>query len=305
MPIRDTPFIHDALTGRRITPWWLSYLLVLLVFILGIPGIVGAVFQQTWKVDAGTPEAQLQEAVTFGAGLLGLFAWLLLYERRRLVTLGFRRPGRGILTLIAGIAVGIVLNAIPTAFLWAIGAYVVAEPAEGSSSGLSAVPMLLLILLFVLVQSGTEESLMRGFLLQSNAAKLPGWLAVLLPAVAFTVFHGVSTKPLAFGTIFFFALLVTFLVLRQGGLWIAIGIHTGWNFAMGNLFGIPVSGLPPHSVSGIFLDRSPGAPDWLTGGDFGTEGGLPAAIVLAIAAGASFLVFRAWDAKRSPVATTV
>ncbi len=298
MSVRDTPFVQDATTGRRVTPWWLSYILTLVVFILVLPGIVGAIFQQTWKVDPGTPVAQLQEAVTFGAGILGLFVWVWLYERRSIASLGFRRPVRGILSLAVGIVVGIVLNSIPTLFLWGVGAYVQVEPPAGSTTGLSAVPVLLLILVFVLVQSGTEETLTRGFMLQSSGVALPGWLAVLLPAVVFTLFHGVLVKPFAFASIFFFALLVTFVVLRQGALWIAIGIHTGWNFAMGNLYGIPVSGLPPHTASAMFLAPAEGAPNWLTGGEFGTEASLPADIVLAIAALAAYLVFRSWDAKR-------
>lgn len=299
MSVRDTPFIQDAKTGKRVTPWWLTYILVLIVFILGLPGILGAIFQQTWKVEVGTPEAQLQEALTFGIGFVGLVVWVWLYERRSIASLGFRRPGRGVLTLLAGVVVGIVLNSIPTLFLWGVGAYELVPPPEGSTSGVAALPMLLLILVFVSVQSGTEETLTRGFMLQSSGLALPGWLAVLLPAVVFTLFHGVLVKPFAFASIFFFALLVTFVVLRQGALWIAIGIHTGWNFAMGNLYGIPVSGLPPHTTSAIFLAPTEGSPNWLTGGEFGTEASVPADILLAVAALVAFLIYRAWDAKRS------
>ena len=298
MSVRDTPFVQDATTGRRVTRWWLSYLLVLLVFILGVPGMVGAIFLRTWKVTAGTPTAQLQEALTFGAGLVGLFFWVWLYERRSFASLGFRRPGRGVLTLIVGIVAGIVLNSIPTVFLWTTGVYERVSPPAGSTAGLAAITTLLPILLFVLVQSGTEETLTRGFMLQSSAVALPGWLAVLLPAVVFTLFHGVATKPLPFGSILFFALLVTFVALRQGALWIAIGIHTGWNFAMGNLYGISVSGLPPHTASAIFLERSEGAPGWLTGGTFGTEASLPADLLLGVAAVIAFFFYRSWDSKR-------
>ena len=38
---------------------------------------------------------------------------------------------------------------------------------------------------------------------------------VLMPAVVFTLFHAVETEPLPFGSIFFVALLVTFVVLRR------------------------------------------------------------------------------------------
>lgn len=297
--ISDVPFIVDGRTGRRVTRWWVSYILVLVVFILAIPGTVSVLLTQSWSVGIGTPEAQLQEAITFGAGLIGLFLWVLLYERRSIASLGFRHPGRGVLTLLAAVIVGILLNAIPTLLVWAVGAYRLADPPVASTAGLSAFPALVLVLVFVLVQSGTEETLTRGFMLQSSAAALPGWLAIALPALAFTLFHGVSNKPLAFSSILLFALLVTFIVLRQGGLWIAIGIHTGWNFAMGNLFGISVSGLPPNTTSAIFLARNPDAPTWLTGGEFGTEASFPADVLLLVVAGAAYLVFRRWNTKRT------
>ncbi len=38
---------------------------------------------------------------------------------------------------------------------------------------------------------------------------------VVMPAVVFTLFHAVETEPLPFGSIFFVALLVTFVVLRR------------------------------------------------------------------------------------------
>ncbi|MCS5732461.1 hypothetical protein [Herbiconiux daphne] len=85
-------------------------------------------------MEVGTPEAQLQEALTFGSGLVGLFIWVLLFERRSIPSLGFRHPGRGSLTLMAGIGAGILLNTIPTVFLWAVGAYVLVDPPTGSQS---------------------------------------------------------------------------------------------------------------------------------------------------------------------------
>lgn len=36
MSVRSTPFVQDGATGRRVTPWWLAYLLVFLVLIIGV-----------------------------------------------------------------------------------------------------------------------------------------------------------------------------------------------------------------------------------------------------------------------------
>jgi hypothetical protein len=56
--------------------------------------------------------------------------------------------------------------------------------------------------------------------------------------------------------------------LRTRALWVPIGIHLGWNFALGVLYGLPVSGINSFS---IFVHGHPGGPLWLTGGDYGIE----------------------------------
>ena len=53
-------------------------------------------------------------------------------------------------------------------------------------------------------------------------------------------------------------------------LWWCIGLHAGWNFVQGAVFGIPVSGI---KVDGLLDSRLQG-PDWLDGGGFGAEASL-------------------------------
>lgn len=299
MSVRSTPFVRDATTGKRVTPWWLAYLLVVVVLILGVQGTVAALFASVWPVPTGSAAKQFQDAAGFGVAALLLLVWIAAFERRKLVTLGFRRPGRGIVTLLIGFIAGVVLLSIPTVFLWSVGAYEQTTAPADVSNGASGGALLILLAVAWVIQGGTEELLTRGFLLQSSAVKLPGWLAVLLPAVVFTLVHGVLLHPLPFALILLFALVASFIVLRQGALWIVIGFHAGWNFTLGNVFGIPVSGLPALSNSFMYLRPTPGAPDWLTGGSFGTEASLPAVGVLALVAGVAFLLYRRWDTRRS------
>jgi len=51
-------------------------------------------------------------------------------------------------------------------------------------------------------------------------------------------------------------------------LWLAVGLHGGWNFTQGWVWSIPVSG--HEEGAGLFLTARQG-PDWLTGGAFGLE----------------------------------
>ncbi|MCY4188437.1 MAG: hypothetical protein OXD30_08135, partial [Bryobacterales bacterium] len=73
------------------------------------------------------------------------------------------------------------------------------------------------------------------------------------------------------------------LVLRQRCLWPAIGLHLGWNAAQA-LLGVNTSGITIRLTE---LNLSLGEPEWITGGDYGFEGGLLATgavlVLLAIA----------------------
>lgn len=231
-------------------------------------------------------------AAAFAGPLLLVVAWVKFYEGRKIITLGFRSPGKGVKMLLLGVVAGVGMLSLPVLFLWAIGAYEVVGGPTGSITGAEVLPLLVLLAVFVLLQSGTEEIITRGFLLQNSVLKLPARWAVPVPALGFTLIHGVLFDPLPFATIFLFGMMASFLTLRLSALWLAIGIHAGWNFAQGNLYGISVSGLPPDAASLLFFKPAEGAPVWLTGGSFGVEASLLAVIVLLVAAVIAYVSFR-------------
>jgi hypothetical protein len=58
-------------------------------------------------------------------------------------------------------------------------------------------------------------------------------------------------------------------------LWLPLGIHAAWNFAQGEIFDIPVSGVPVH---GLLIARLDGPP-LLTGNGFGLEASIIAIVI--------------------------
>jgi hypothetical protein len=77
-------------------------------------------------------------------------------------------------------------------------------------------------------------------------------------------------------------------------LWISIGLHIGWNFFEGPVFGFPVSGLETTAL----LIHSDTGPALITGGSFGPEAGFIVLPIMAIGAGLTYLYVQG----RQPIA---
>ena len=129
-----------------------------------------------------------------------------------------------------------------------------------------------------------EELFHRGFLITNLAEGLGGahprrGLGCLLAALIFGALHLTNDNATAIGAVnvTLLGLLFGVVYLWTRSLSLAIGLHFGWNFALGPGFGLPVSGYEPR-VSLVF-SKTNGAELW-TGGAFGPEGGLLATLVL-------------------------
>ncbi len=73
-------------------------------------------------------------------------------------------------------------------------------------------------------------------------------------------------------------LAIAYMVTRR--IWLAWGLHLGWNYAQGSVFGIRVSGTP---VTSSLLLSSPTGSTTITGGDFGVEAS-PVAVAVCVVA---------------------
>jgi hypothetical protein len=132
---------------------------------------------------------------------------------------------------------------------------------------------------FFLVVALTEEVLFRGYILVELARAVSFWPATLGLALLFGSMHWLKGGGENFygGLDAFGAALVFALSFRMtGSLWIAIGIHFGWDFAQSFVFGVPDSAVVfSHSLVKASLH---GSQIW-TGGSVGPEGS-PLALIL-------------------------
>jgi len=117
-----------------------------------------------------------------------------------------------------------------------------------------------------------EELLSRGYHLQTIASGLNLFWGVVISSAVFGALHlgnPNATWVSAVG-IFFAGIYLAYAYIRTKQLWLSIGLHIGWNFFEGVVFGFPVSGLDIYALTRIHVT----GPQVWTGGAFGPEAGL-------------------------------
>jgi membrane protease YdiL (CAAX protease family) len=135
----------------------------------------------------------------------------------------------------------------------------------------------------LIIAAFAEEAMFRGYALQTLSRAKLAWLGVLLTLALFGVAH--LTNPnvvpgVTFANTALAGLWLAVAYLRTRSLWLPLGVHWAWNWALGWVFGLPISGL--NLVSHPLLKASDNGPLWLTGGNYGIEGGLACTIAIAL-----------------------
>lgn len=128
-----------------------------------------------------------------------------------------------------------------------------------------------------------EELLSRGYHLQTIASGINLFWGVIISSAVFGLLHlaNPSASWVSTAGIFFAGIFLAYGYIRTKQLWLPIGLHIGWNFCEGVVFGFPVSGLDVYALTRIEVT----GPEIWTGGPFGPEAGLivlPALVIGAV-----------------------
>ena len=227
------------------------------------------------------PDPSLQFLIQLGGALTILASYAVLVrmgEQRWPSELAVRAAPSGI---VAGLAIGLVMFTAVMTILVASGAYEIqyhGPVPAWHGAGLA------------IESAVVEEVLVRGVVLRLMWRAFGPVVAFAASAVLFGAGHignpGATVFTTACVALEAGVMLGSFYALT-GQLWLSIGVHAGWNFAQGYLFGARVSGVDfgdAIATSTPFYDR----PDWLTGGSFGPEASLPS-FAICIAVGAAVL----------------
>ena len=116
-------------------------------------------------------------------------------------------------------------------------------------------------------------------MMQVIGARYIPWLGVLLSSILFAILHlgnaGINLPSIL--NLIFFALFMALLVLNDGSLWSACAWHSAWNWSLGNIYGLSVSG---SGEKATLFDLNTIGNELISGGGFGPEGSLITTLVL-------------------------
>jgi membrane protease YdiL (CAAX protease family) len=200
--------------------------------------------------------------------LLAIYIFLLRIadqSRRPVEDLGF--PWGGRLSFIKGFLFAVSMIAVAVLAIAIGGSY---SSQASPEAGFGAV---VIVALTLLGGAAFEELAFRGYVFQRLCELAHPAGAILFFSALFGAIHyfNPAWSWIAFANTVLVGILFAIAYLRTRSLWVVWGMHFGWNFALGTLFGLPVSGLRIFSV--LVRGEARGAP-LLTGGDYGIEGSL-------------------------------
>ncbi|HEX8493590.1 MAG TPA: type II CAAX endopeptidase family protein [Pyrinomonadaceae bacterium] len=143
--------------------------------------------------------------------------------------------------------------------------------------------LLLSGLIFILA-AAAEEAMFRGYPLQTMARSKMAWLAILITSIIFSAGHLDNpnvVRGFTFANTAVAGVWLAVAYLRTRSLWFPLGVHWSWNWMMGAVLGLPVSGIN-HLTPNPLVRAEAIGPAWLTGGSYGIEGGAACTVALIV-----------------------
>ncbi len=211
------------------------------------------------------------EAVRVLVGLGMIFVLRRCIDKRSFRSLGFQFSNGWWREFGAGFALAGVMWVVIFALSFTLGAVSIAQLAWNRADVLVVTSALVTGLLLNVLVGVIEEADARGYILQNLEEGIRFTPAVVVSSAYFGVLHLLNPSAGVASTlgIFVAGILLSACYALTRRLWLPIGLHAGWNFFQGPVFGYRVSGL---DMGGLF-ELNITAPEWLLGGAFGPEAG--------------------------------
>jgi membrane protease YdiL (CAAX protease family) len=237
--------------------------------------IVPVVIKHVPHGDALSPPLRLYvEAVGLFAVLIAAWLMVRLADRRPFISLGFGSENAAP-DFATGLVLGVGMMGACVALLFLFGW------ATWSEMPLPAVAPLVLSTLAMLLNTVTQEVLVRGYFQQTVQFRFGTVAGVIISSLLFVAMHlgAIGSQLLPALSLFAAGALLGTCYAIRGNLWLPIGLHFGWNVLQGPVLGGAVSGQALNA--GDHLLNIAG-PSLMTGGKFGIEGGLIAIAITSL-----------------------
>lgn len=255
----------------RLRAGWRLLLQTLLIFILsivfGLPlGLLDFILP---GITSNLLAQQILNVFIMTGAVYIARRWL---DRRSFASLGLKLNNRAFVDVLIGILITLPMMGLIFVIEWATG-WLTFEGFAWQVDPISIVLKEILVIFFIFIMVGwSEELLSRGYHLQNLESGLNTFWAVLLSSAVFGALHlgNPNATWISAVGILLAGVFLAYGYLRTRQLWLPIGLHIGWNFFEGAVFGFPVSGLDIYQLTRITID----GPELWTGGPFGPEAGL-------------------------------
>lgn len=225
-----------------------------------------------WAERSGLPFLLINAFVALGGITLSIFIARRFVDKRPFAGLGLKVNLQAIKDLLFGFSITAVMMGLIFFIEWILGWLTFDGFAwEFQNPGRVVREVLLMLAVYLLV-GWQEELVSRGYWLQNLAEGLNIDWAVFISSLFFSLAHygnpGFAWAPLL--GLLISGYFLAYAYLRTRSLWLPIGLHIGWNFFEGTIFGFHVSGTESYR---LILQTVSGPTLW-TGGAFGPEAGL-------------------------------
>lgn len=261
--------------GSRLPRWARTTILVvgMAVAMLGANAIASSI---------QNPVAALIIGPLLALGIALLYVWTGRRFEQRRVTEFARGAGRRHVLVGAGIGTG--LAALSLGILALFGAYRI--------TGWGSIASALTVVGIMCAVAVAEEVFFRGVVFRLLDGRWGTVIALGASSLLFGLVHLLNPGATLWGAIAIAVeagLLLGAAYVVTGTLWLAIGIHFGWNLAIVGIFGTAVSGTESQGSLVTAVTAGPGR---LTGGGFGPEASVVSVLVCTAATAAMLLVAR-------------